>query len=128
MLRNVAVVSVAVALLVGLAGCSSTPNDQIRVSGRILLVHVLGDSDQTDFSGPLGENAAHCITVGNFVVIVPNAARLLDDGSVVMNGHTWKQGTRVAIGGGGSAETPKNSPCRAKKFGYWVSGPTWTAR
>ena len=110
-------VALAVALVVGLSGCSAGP---ISVNGRTLLTYVnQGASADAVTIGTLGTNAAGCITVGDSVLVVPTGSRLNDDGSVDIGGKHYEQGDTVTLGGGGDDHAPPHSPCGAGNY-WWV--------
>lgn len=105
------------AILVSTTSCSGAPGP-ITVNGRTLLTYAAGTArGAAAQSGVLGTNAAGCISIGDFVLIVPNGSELKPDGSIVVDGTTYTLGSDIQVGGGVGAAPGKN-PC-GKHLQYW---------
>ncbi|MEO6532874.1 MAG: hypothetical protein ABIO06_04795 [Pseudolysinimonas sp.] len=112
----VSLAAVAVALALGLSGCSAGP---ITVNGRTLLTYVSqGVSADALTQGTLGTNARGCIAVDGAVLVVPTGSRLNDDGSVDIGGVHYEQGDTVSLGGG-VGDAPTHSQCGPGDY-WWV--------
>jgi hypothetical protein len=113
---GVSVIAVTGMAALGLSGCSAGP---ITVSDRTLLTYVSqGVSADALITGTLGSNAAGCIAVDGYVLVVPTGSRLNDDGSVDIGGVHREQGDTVSLGGG-VGDAPPHSPCGLADY-WWV--------
>jgi hypothetical protein len=106
------------ASLLVLAGCAS--QGSAKVDGRTLLTYPSTDvsADALAF-GVLGSNAKGCVTIGRSVLVVPDGSALSADGSIRVNGKTYKAGTTIHLGGGGGNKPP-GSHCGAGQQYFWV--------
>ncbi|HEY4268498.1 MAG TPA: hypothetical protein VGM94_09940 [Galbitalea sp.] len=106
----------AVALAVG--GCSAPASTS--VNGRTLLTYPsTGVSADALAFGILGSNQKGCVTIGRSVLVVPDGSTLATDGSIRVNGKTYRVGTTIHLGGGGG-EKPPHSHCGVGQQYFWV--------
>ena len=106
------------ACALALAGCSSAGST--TVNGRTLLTYPsTGVSADALAIGVLGSNAKGCVTIGRSVLVVPDGSALSADGSIRVNGKTYKAGATIHLGGGGDNKPP-GSHCGAGYQYFWV--------
>jgi hypothetical protein len=101
------------AVLLGATSCS-VGAQSIHVHGRTLLIYPAGGSTaDAALTGVLHATPAGCIAVGKTVIVAPSGSTLGADGSIVVDGTTYKFGSRIVIGGGGG-KPPEKSGCGAR--------------
>jgi hypothetical protein len=108
------------ALLVTTTSCGSAPGN-LDVNGRTLVTYSAGSARaDAALDGVLHTNAAGCLAVGKFVLVVPTGSELKSDGSIVVDGTNYELGSTVRLGGGGGGGKPPHpNPCGAHvKFWY----------
>ncbi len=88
-------------------------------NGATLLTTPERNGNQALLSGELRRNGYGCMTVGGVVLILPPTARLLHNGSVVLDGTTYEYGTIVGFGGSGG-DVPGDWRCGAGERYWWL--------
>jgi hypothetical protein len=112
------------ALMLGLSalalvGCTPAQSS-VTVANRTLLTHTsTGTSADALGFGILGANSQGCVTMGASVLVVPDDSHLLSDGSIQVDGQTYKIGSKIQLGGG-SGSRPAGSHCGAGRNYFWV--------
>jgi hypothetical protein len=119
-LRGPLGVVAVIAVACGLAGCAPTNAIVMILGNRTLLNHAsTGASADAALQGILGTNVKGCVTIGSNVLVVPGGSSLLPDGSIQIGGTTYKTGSKITLGGGGS-DAPPDSRCGPRATYFWV--------
>jgi hypothetical protein len=108
-----------VVLAFGLTGCVSQKGFVV-VRGRTLLTHQsTGTSADALGSGVLGTNASGCVTMGGVVLVVPDGSGLSSNGSITVDGNSYRSGSSIQLGGG-SGSKPSGAKCGEDEKYFWV--------
>lgn len=116
--RNTIVVPLAIAALLFTTTSCSSPPGNLTVGGRTLLTYSAGSARaDAALEGVLHTNAAGCLAVGKFVLVVAAGSELKSDGSIVVDGASYQFGSTVRLGGGGGP-SPHSNSC-GRHVDYW---------
>lgn len=111
--------STVIMFALGLTGCASQ-NGFVTTNGRTLLTYPsTGTSADALGSGVLGANASGCVTIGDLVLVVPDGSGLSSDGSITVDGKTYKSGSSIQLGGGAGSKPP-GAECGKGEMYFWV--------